>query len=66
MLRQFEYVLIPSSSESLKTAVRFFLIGDPLRLERLDTALPLRLPDRELECDRERDRERERETISYK
>lgn len=35
---------IPSSSESLKTAARFFRTGVPLRL---DAALPLRDRDRE-------------------
>lgn len=39
-----DYSLTVPSSESLKTAARFFRTGDPLRL---DAALPLRDRDRE-------------------
>lgn len=54
----FEIFILPSSSESLKTAARFFRIGLPLRL---DAALPLR--EREPERDRDRDRERDPVTL---
>lgn len=48
-------IILPSSSESLKTARFLVRMGDPLRF---DTALPLR----EREPDRERERERDRDS----
>lgn len=59
------YIHLPSSSESLNTAARFFRIdGEPLRL---DAALPLRLRDvREPERERERERETENKIVKTK
>lgn len=71
-IKKNKFNVLPSSSESLKTA-RFLRIGDPLWCDaalplRFDARLPLRERDerereRERERDRDRDRDRDRESM---